>query len=130
MLAAEGMGWLTVLGQGHDLEMGTNCLAPYLLTLLLEPILIRTAAASPYSKCSVRVVWVITLMQFLKPGDGISFDANGTPKVLKNAMDNYGQSKVGGAWLAAEFAKRLGSKGILSVVSFVMSENGSVLTFS
>ena len=32
--------------QGHDLEMATNCLGPYLLTKLLEPILIQTAASS------------------------------------------------------------------------------------
>lgn len=63
-------------------------------------------------------------MQLLKPGSAISFDANGTPKVLKNAMDNYGQSKVGGTWLAAEFAKRLGSKGVLSVVGLAGFKTG------
>lgn len=54
----------------------------------------------------------------------MEFDSNGTPKVLPgdNYMksqpgDNYMQTKVGGTWLAAEFANRLGSKGILSVVS-------------
>ena len=53
----------------------------------------------------------------------MEFDSNGTPKVLPgdNYMKsqpgaNYMQTKVGGTWLAAEFAKRLGSKGILSVV--------------
>jgi retinol dehydrogenase-12 len=101
--------------QGHDLEMGTNCLAPYLLTLLLEPILTRTAASVP--SLSVRVVFVVSLIQIGTPTGGMSFDSQGTPKVLPKALDNYMQSKAGGAWLAAEFAKRLGSKGILSVVS-------------
>lgn len=32
-------------------------------------------------------------------------------------MGNYLQSKAGSAWLADEFAKRLGSKGVLSIVS-------------
>lgn len=95
--------------------MVTNCLAPYLLTILLEPILTRTAASSP--SLSVRVVFVVSLMQLGTPAGGMSFDSQGTPKVLPKAMDNYMQSKAGGTWLAAEFAKRLGDKGILSVVS-------------
>ncbi|KAH6705287.1 putative short-chain dehydrogenase [Leptodontidium sp. 2 PMI_412] len=97
---------------GHDLEMGTNCLAPYLLTVLLEPILIRTAASSP--SLSVRVVFVVSLLQ-LVPAGVMSFDSQGTPKVLPKAMDNYMQTKAGGTMLATEFEKRLGSNGILSV---------------
>jgi len=93
--------------------MSTNCLAPRLLTLFLEPILRKTAAASP--KFSVRVVWVVSLIQFGAPPGGMLFDANGTPKVLDKAMDNYMQSKVGGAWLANEFAERLGESGVMSV---------------
>jgi len=101
--------------QGHDLEMATNCLAPYLLTTLLEPILIRTAASSP--PFSVRVVFVVALMQLGTPAGGMLFDGHGSPKVLPKARENYMQSKVGGTWLAAEFAKRLESRDILSVVS-------------
>ncbi|KAH7374071.1 putative short-chain dehydrogenase [Cadophora sp. MPI-SDFR-AT-0126] len=97
---------------GHDLEMGTNCLAPYLLTVLLEPILIHTAASSP--SLSVRVVFVVSLLQ-LVPAGAMSFDSEGAPKVLPKAMDNYMQTKAGGTMLATEFAKRLGSNGILSV---------------
>lgn len=95
--------------------MGTNCLAPYLLTVLLEPILIRTVASSP--SLSVRVVFVVSLMQLGTPAGVMSFDSQGTPKVLPKAMDNYMQTKAGGMMLAAEFAKRLESKGILSMVS-------------
>lgn len=107
--------------QGHDLEMVTNCVAPYILTKLLEPILVRTAASSP--PFSVRIVFVVALMQFFTPAVAMSFDGDGTPKVLPGGRvqtkvgDNYMQTKVGGTWLAAEFANRLGSKGILSVVS-------------
>jgi NAD(P)-dependent dehydrogenase (short-subunit alcohol dehydrogenase family) len=103
-----------VLLQGHDLEMGTNCLAPYLLTILLEPVLIRTAASAP--SLSIRVVFVVSLIQLGSPAGGMSFDGQGIPKILPKPMENYMQSKVGGTWLAAEFAKRLGSQGILSVV--------------
>ena len=108
--------------QGHDLEMTTNCLGPYLLTKLLEPTLIHTASSC--SQFSVRVIFVVALMQFFSPATAMEFDSNGTPKVLPgdNYMkcqpgDNYMQTKVGGTWLAAEFANHLGRKGILSVVS-------------
>ena len=103
------------VAQGHDLEMVTNCLAPYLLTVLLEPILIRTAASSP--PLSVRVVFVVALMQHRTPAGGMWFDGDGNPQILPKDWDNYMQSKVGGTWLAAAFAKRLESKDILSVVS-------------
>ncbi|KAH8885861.1 putative short-chain dehydrogenase [Thozetella sp. PMI_491] len=106
--------------QGHDLEMVTNCLAPYLLTKLLEPILIQTATSSP--PFSVRIVFVVALMQFFTPAIAMEFDADGRPKILPgdNYMqsqpgNNYMQTKVGGTWLAADFANRLGSEGILSV---------------
>ncbi|KAL3705531.1 short-chain alcohol dehydrogenase [Talaromyces marneffei ATCC 18224] len=109
----------TVL-QGHDLEMATNCVGPYLLTRLLEPILIQTAASSP--RFSVRVVFVVALMQLFSPATAMEFYSNGTPKVLpgdgymkSQPGDNYMQTKIGGTWLAAEFANRLGSKEILSV---------------
>jgi retinol dehydrogenase-12 len=100
--------------------MGTNCLAPYLLTLLLEPMLVRTAATAP--PLSVRIIFVVSWMhgpggKGPGPAEGMSFEKDGTPKVL-TGMDNYMQSKVGGCWLAAEFAKQVGDKGILSVVGF------------
>jgi retinol dehydrogenase 12 len=101
--------------QGHELQMATNSLAPYLLTTLLEPILIRTAVSSP--PFSVRVVFVSALMNHRVPAGGISFDSHGSPKIMPEDWDNYMQSKVGGTWLADGFAKRLGSKDILSVVS-------------
>lgn len=102
--------------------MVTNCVGPYLLTKLLEPIFIQTAASNP--PFSVRIVFVVALMQLFAPDIAMSFDGDGNPNVLPgdNYMqskpgDNYMQTKVGGTWLAAEFANRLGRKGILSVVS-------------
>lgn len=104
--------------QGHDLEMGTNCLGPYLMTLLLEPILIKTAGLADVKKFGVRIVWVTSLLQAGTPVGGMQFDSDGTPVVLtKKFMDNYMQSKVGDAWLGADFAEKLGKHGIMSVVS-------------
>ncbi|KAH7374188.1 putative short-chain dehydrogenase [Cadophora sp. MPI-SDFR-AT-0126] len=102
---------------GHDLEISTNCLAPYLMTLLLEPILIHTANTPATLANSVRVVFVISMLQEgYVPGGAMSFDASGTPVILTDKfMANYMQSKNGGAWLGLHFAERLGKHGILSV---------------
>lgn len=42
--------------QGYDLQLGTNNVAPSLLTKLLYPILAKTAKTAPPG--SVRVVWI------------------------------------------------------------------------
>lgn len=98
--------------------MGTNCLGPYLLTTLLEPIIAKTATMEGVSKGSVRLVWVTSLLQRGAPPGGMKFDATGEPVYIeKPFMGNYMQSKVGDAWLADRFAKRLGDKGVLSMVS-------------
>jgi retinol dehydrogenase-12 len=49
--------------------MGTDCLGPYLLTLLLEPILLRTAVISPSS--DLRIVWVTSVMHFGTPAGDV-----------------------------------------------------------
>ena len=114
--------------QGHDLEMATNCLGPFILNHLLEPILARTASADSGSR-SVRVVWVSSMIAASVPPGGIQFEKSGTPKVLKNAMQNYMQSKVGNVFLASEAARRLGRDGIINVVSIYapdMRRGGSI----
>ena len=103
--------------------MGTNCLAPYLLSILLEPTLIATAALPSTPALSVRIIWVVSLLgRTGVPQGGVHFDDDGTPQILSGYMQNYMQSKCGGAWLADRFARRLGEKGILSVVSFQVSK--------
>ncbi|MCJ1410997.1 hypothetical protein MMC19_005085 [Ptychographa xylographoides] len=102
--------------QGHDLEMGTNCLGPFLFNHLLEPILKRTAAAELSQSDSVRVVWLASLIAIATPTSGIVFDQDtNTPMIPSNQMENYMQSKVGNVFLASETAKRLGKAGIISV---------------
>ncbi|OBT44891.1 hypothetical protein VE00_04759 [Pseudogymnoascus sp. WSF 3629] len=101
---------------GHDLEVGTNCLAPYVLTILLEPIISRTATASATQPLSVRIVWVVSLLQGGTLPGAMKFEKDGTPVILeKPFMGNYLQSKAGAAWLADEFSNRLGSKGVMSI---------------
>lgn len=73
---------LTNTWQGHDLEMGTNCLGPFLLNHYLEPILKRTAAATN-SPLGVRVVWLASMIAVSVPPGGVVMDSDGIPKVVK-----------------------------------------------
>ncbi|KAL9090914.1 MAG: hypothetical protein Q9165_005122 [Trypethelium subeluteriae] len=111
--------------QGYELQMGTNCLGPYLFTKLLLPVLGRTAATSPPG--SVRVTWAGSLAtEVMAPEGGIEFDAQGAPKVLGKSVD-YGQSKVGNVFIAHELAKRAEKDGIVSVRSSASTQNRPLL---
>ena len=113
-----------------DLEMATNCLGPFLLNRLLEPILIKTAEAESANSGRVRIVWVASMITVSVPPGGIQFEKSGRPKVLKNAMQNYMQSKVGNVFLASETAKRLGEKGVISLVGQISPSHTNLhLTF-
>ncbi|KAJ5168177.1 NAD(P)-binding protein [Penicillium canariense] len=90
---------------GHDLEIGTNCLGPFLFNTLLRPVLKRTAANAPAD--SVRVIWLSSMVVASVPPGGIILDKqSGQPQVLKSAMENYMQSKVGNLFFASEMARR------------------------
>lgn len=95
--------------------MGTHALGPFVLTTLLQDTMRKTAAIRHSEPYSVRIVWVTSLLQVGAPTGGVQFDERGTPKILK-AMANYMETKVGSAWLAHEFAQRLDTDGIMSVV--------------
>lgn len=101
--------------EGHELQMGTNCLGPFLFTQLLLPLLRKTAASSPPG--SVRVTWAASVaIDLLSPAHGVDLDeANGgAPKVLSTPQQNYGQSKSGNVLLGTEFARRYRDDGIVS----------------
>ncbi|TLD26289.1 NAD(P)-binding protein [Venturia nashicola] len=99
---------------GHEQQMGTNCLGPYLLSESLVPILERTAATAP--KDSVRVTWAGSLaIDAQSPKGGVQFDAAGTPKIHGSKWKDYGQSKAGNYLLASEFANHHAKSGIVSV---------------
>ncbi|KAL8829342.1 MAG: hypothetical protein Q9191_002071 [Dirinaria sp. TL-2023a] len=99
---------------GHDLEMGTNCLGPFLFNHYLEPTLKKTAASSE-NRLGVRIVWVASMIAASVPKGGITMNNDGSPKVIKNAMENYMQSKVGNVFLAKETAQRVDNDGIINV---------------
>lgn len=100
--------------QGLEMHMGTNCVGPYLLTQLLAPILVATAARPDTAPNSVRVVWSSSmLVDVLAPPEGVPPAELDAPSADQNR--NYAVSKAGNWFLAVRLAKQLGPKGVVSV---------------
>ncbi|KAI9847596.1 MAG: hypothetical protein M1837_002170 [Sclerophora amabilis] len=102
----------SVTKQGYELQLGTNCVAPFLFTKLLLPILKKTAAES--APGSVRIAWASSItIDLISPTGGMDLDdlayARGSQRY------KYAQSKVGNYFLGSEFARRLADDGIISV---------------
>ncbi|KAI6804159.1 hypothetical protein KC332_g15322 [Hortaea werneckii] len=122
---------------GHDLELGSHCLASFLLCKLLQPVLEATASWHRLSctaegcaelkdhlkgrsnsvastDSGVRIVWVSSFIS-QAPKGGVQFDERtGTPRLLKG-MENYLQSKAGEVLLAEEWNRRYEGEGVLNV---------------
>ncbi|KAI1155015.1 short-chain dehydrogenase [Nemania diffusa] len=99
--------------QGYELQLGTNCLGPFLFTQFLTPTLIATAKTAP--KGSVRVVWVSSsAADHLNPVGGIDFDNLDYKRDVFYAI-KYGISKAGNYYHATEYARRHRDDGIVSV---------------
>ncbi|KAL9053382.1 MAG: hypothetical protein Q9162_004823 [Coniocarpon cinnabarinum] len=98
--------------QGHELQVGTNCLGPWLFTELLRPVLEETARNAP--KDSVRVAWAGSLaIDLQSPKGGARFDDVGNVKMENSPPGNYGVSKAGNLFLAREFGRT--AEGVVSV---------------
>ncbi|KAI0486798.1 short-chain dehydrogenase [Xylaria cf. heliscus] len=99
--------------QGHELQLGTNCLGPFLFTQLLTPILITTAETAATG--SVRVVWTSSsAAEHLNPKGGIDLDNLDYKRDTFYAW-KYGISKAGNYYHATEYARRHRDDGIVSV---------------
>ena len=99
--------------QGHELQLGTNCLGPYLFTRLLIPELLEAAKSSPAE--SVRVVWTSSmLVDTMAPSNSLESSELSSPQ-SNNQEKNYAVSKVGNWFLASEFARRFSHAGIVSI---------------
>ena len=104
--------------QGYEQQLGTNNVAPFLLTKLLHPILAQTASTAPAD--TVRVVWVSSSgAEVYSPKGGIDL-SNLDYKKDRNAWMKYGASKAGNVLHASEFAKRHQSEGLISVVRILL----------
>lgn len=99
--------------QGFELQLGTNCLGPFLFTQFLTPMLIATAKAA--SSGSVRVVWVASsATEHLNPSGGIDMDNLDYKRDVFYPW-KYGISKAGNYYHATEYARRYSDNGIVSV---------------
>lgn len=54
---------LTHFLQGSDLELSTSCLEPYILALLLEPIIMSATAQPNTLAGSVCIIWDVSILQ-------------------------------------------------------------------
>lgn len=100
--------------QGYDMQLGVNCLAPFLFTQLLTPIMKETAKGAKTG--SVRVLWVSSsATELFSPTGGVDLDNLDYKKPQSNHV-RYAISKAGMVLLAQEYAKRHHEDGIISVV--------------
>jgi len=97
--------------QGHELQMGTNCLGPYLFTQLLTPLLQKTASSSPPG--SVRVTWAASMATRFSPSNGVAMQQSG-PKIHGQNGMNYGQTKAGNVLLAKAYQAEHTNDGLIS----------------
>lgn len=114
--------------QGHDLQMSTNVLGPYLLSKLLYPILKETAKTAPLN--SVRVCWASSLLIELSPHGGVDMNDSGSPILSNNRFINYFVSKAANNQLAFEYGRRYKIANILSVVCYRFSFYSLLVYFS
>lgn len=101
--------------QGYEVQLGTNVVAPFLLTHYLRPLLASTARSAP--KNSVRVVWLASSAAETAPKPPIDF-SNMNYQRDEGPWTKYARSKAGNVILAAEFARRMINEGVLSLVGF------------
>lgn len=101
--------------QGYELQLGTNCVGPFLFTKLLTPILVETAKKETTG--SVRVIWVSSSAAHLgAPKGGVDLQNLDYKKDLRKDQ-KYAISKAGNVLHALEYQRRYKDSGVISVVS-------------
>ncbi len=97
--------------QGYELQLGVNCIGPFLFTKLLTPTLVATAKVSAPN--SVRVIWVSSSAAEAITPKG--FMDNLDYHVDKSSYDKYCISKLGNYFHGVEYANRYKADGVVSV---------------
>ncbi|GAW24050.1 hypothetical protein ANO14919_136290 [Xylariales sp. No.14919] len=111
--------------QGHEYHFSINVLGGFLLTLLLAPIISRTACNLPPN--SVRVVWSASVMvDMMSPESGIKPQFLQDTRTVHDVAELYATSKTAGWFLASEFSRRQVSSN--SGVVFVAGNPGNYVT--
>ncbi|KAI9054079.1 hypothetical protein LZ554_001250 [Drepanopeziza brunnea f. sp. 'monogermtubi'] len=98
--------------EGYEIQFGTNHVGHALLTKLLLPTLVRTAA-EPGS--DVRVVCVSSIAHLYTPRGGIAFPDLKTDMARASTWCRYGQSKLANILFAKALQKRYAEKGVTAV---------------
>jgi NAD(P)-dependent dehydrogenase (short-subunit alcohol dehydrogenase family) len=89
---------------GYEIQFGTNHVGHALLTLLLMPLLIKTAARP---SADVRIISVSSVgHRSLANREGILFDKLKTDMKDRSTLELYGQAKLANVLFAFELAKR------------------------
>ena len=103
----------SVTAQGYEMQLGTNCLGPFLFTQLLRPILAQTAKMAPAD--SVRVIWVSSQgAELFSPKDGVPMD-NLDYHIEIHPGIKYNITKAGNIYQSSELALRTKGDGIISL---------------
>ncbi|KAL7916901.1 short chain dehydrogenase reductase [Trichoderma velutinum] len=98
--------------QGYEEQLGVNCLATFLFTQLLTPLLISTAKTAAAG--SVRVIWVSSSATHRSPPGGIDFNNLDYKKDI-GKWAKYGTSKAGLYYYATQYAKLHQNDSIVSL---------------
>ncbi len=100
--------------QGYEINLGTNVIAPFLLTRFLAPTLVSTAKAEPVG--SVRVVWTSSLGTEMSGEKSVGVSVDDLDALEKKpGMERYALSKAGDWLLGVEFARRFKDDGVVSI---------------
>ncbi|KAL7626984.1 hypothetical protein AAE478_003759 [Parahypoxylon ruwenzoriense] len=102
--------------QGHEKQLGVNCLGPFLFTKLLTPTLLATAADKSTWTNEVRVIFVSSFAAEMYHEERVGIDMdNLNYHRPKSAIHRYGLSKVGMWAYGVEFSNRFKESGVLGV---------------
>ncbi|KAK3369706.1 hypothetical protein B0T24DRAFT_669084 [Lasiosphaeria ovina] len=100
--------------QGYELSIGVNCVAAFLFTKLLTPVLAATAASQPAN--TVRVVWLSSFAMEIHAQKAIGISTDNLDFHQPASADyRYSISKAGVWALGVEYARRHEADGIVSV---------------
>ncbi|GAM35992.1 hypothetical protein TCE0_018f04740 [Talaromyces pinophilus] len=115
----------SVSKQNHELQLATNCLGPFLLTKLLQPLLY--AAVPDSAPGTVRVVWTSSqVAELSSPPEGMIMSELTNPP--NDNVRNYVNSKLGNWFLSIEMARRYGAdQRIVSVAQNPGAANTNLL---
>jgi retinol dehydrogenase-12 len=114
--------------QGYDLQTATNVYGPFLLSVLLHPVLAATAKMADTG--TVRIVWAAShAPDLFGPVGGVHFVEDTVVKgregerMIKEDFrggPSYAQSKAADIMLAVECAERWGREGMFSLFFIFM----------